>query len=101
MKVLDYLRYVGAVLLIGTFPLAAVGWTWIALGFLLAVGIIDIVLVVAKVHTISQWIHRLFPKAIDAFIVVLLMIFTWFVWGPMIFLPVFLGVVIGHLFWND
>lgn len=73
----------------------------IALSLLVTTGGIDIYLVLNKEDTISNWIHDLFPKQIDAIIVIALMVFTWWVWGPSAFLPVFLGVTVGHLFWND
>ena len=73
---------------------------WPALITLISIGIIDLVLVYKKEDTISNWIHSLFPKQIDYVIMVGILVFTWFVWGPVGFLPMMLGVIFGHLFWT-
>jgi len=98
---MDTLRKIGVVLLGAALLITWLEWTWVALGALLAVGVIDIVLVVKKEKTISQWIHKLFPKAIDAVIMVGIAAYTWAIWGAAGFLPIVMGIVIGHLFWHD
>ena len=75
--------------------------TWIALASLLIVGILDIILVVADSKTASNIIHRWFPKWLDFIIMVGIAVFTWLVWGPAGFLPVVMGIIVGHLFWHD
>lgn len=101
MKTLEYLAPLGAVILVMAFVLTAFGLMWPALATFVVVGIVDLILVIAKKHTISQWIHRLFPKYIDVGIMIGLLIFVWFVMGVPSFLPVLMGCIMGHLFWND
>ena len=92
---------IGATFLIVALGLTWLKLTWWALGSLILVGIIDLILVIAGKDTISNWIHDLFPKAIDVTIMVCLLIYTWFVFGPVGFVPVLIGVIMGHIFWND
>jgi len=91
---------IGALLLIAALVLTWLGLTWWALGVLIATGFVDLYLVLKKKDTISNWIHDLFPRAIDAIIMVGLLIFTWFVFGPTGFVPVLIGVIIGHILWH-
>ncbi len=68
---------------------------------LIGVGVLDIILVIMKVKTISQWIHKLFPQWIDMIIMVVLLIVTWVLMSPTYFMPLLIGVILGHFFWND
>lgn len=97
----DILRKTGAGLIVMAFVLTALDFGVSALLTLLAIGIIDLILVAKKEDTISNFIHKAIPKKIDNLVLVGLLIFTWWMWGPEAFLPVFLGVLIGHLFWNS
>lgn len=63
------------------------------------IGIFDLWLVYKDKTTISQRIHEKFNRWIDALIMVSLLATTWWIWGPGGFVPVMLGVIIGHLFW--
>lgn len=97
----DILRKTGAGLIVTAFALTALGFGVAALLTLLVAGIIDILLVTKKQATISNWVHKVIPKRIDNVILVGLVVFTWWMWGPETFLPVMLGVITGHLFWNS
>lgn len=92
---------IGVALLISALICTWLKWSWIAIALLGAVGIVDLYLVFTKKMTISQWIHGLFPKYIDIIIMVSLLAFTWWIWGPVAFLPVMTGVIVGHLFWQE
>jgi len=69
-----------------------------ALVCLVFVGIIDLWLCYKKLPTISNWVHDLFSKKIDIAIMIGLLVYTWAIWGPVGFVPVLTGVIIGHLF---
>ena len=73
--------------------------SWLVLGILIAVGIYDLYLYFNSKRTLSQVVHAWFPKWIDALIMCGLLAATWAVWGIDGFLPVMLGVIVGHLFW--
>jgi len=94
------LQQLGAAAIIAAFVLTWLSYTWIALGAFGAIAVYDIILAVFKKKTISQWVHDLFPRAIDFAIMILIGIFTWAVFGPVGFLPVAMGIVVGHLFWH-
>jgi hypothetical protein len=100
-QIMSYVRYAGVFALLFAFMFAALQWTWTALVLLLVTGLLDIALVIFKEDTISQWIHGLFPKQVDFVVVILIVVFTWLICGPTAFLPVMLGVIAGHLFWQD
>lgn len=69
---------------------------------LLAAGVIDVILDRKEdQETISQWIHKLFPKKIDVVILIILLVAAWFIAGPSMFLPFCLGAAVGHLFWQE
>jgi hypothetical protein len=68
---------------------------------LIAVGLYDLYLVFKKQKTISQRIHDLFPKWIDAAIMIGLLILTWWIGGIYLFVPVMCGIIVGHLFWQE
>jgi hypothetical protein len=91
----------GAGLLALALALTWLEMTWLALGVLVLVLVVDIVLVAMKADTISRWIHRQFPKAWDMVVMILLLVYTWFVFGATGFVPVLIGVIMGHLFWNE
>ena len=97
---MKYLAQIGAGLIALAMVLTLMSLTWVALAVFVVVGIVDIYLEVTDKETISQWIHRLFPKQIDIGIAIALLILTWWIWGPAGFLPVLMGVIVGHLFWN-
>ena len=61
----------------------------------------NIILFFSDEDTISQWVHRLFPRWMDVTIVVLLLIYTWYVFGFEGFTPILMGVIMGHLFWQE
>lgn len=98
----DYLpQQIGAI-----FIFIALFLTWLnqiewTLGVLAAIGIFDIILYLMDKKTISQWIHRLFPKAIDMMIGITILIITWSIAGPELFLPICIGFILGHLFWQS
>jgi len=93
------LQSIGAVFLVIAFILTIFDLMWYAILSLVIVGLIDIYLVVKDKQTISQRIDSLFDKKIDAGILIGLLVFTWWIWGPAGWLPVMLGVIMGHLFW--
>lgn len=97
---LSLFQIFGTALLLTTLILTYLKITWVALGILLFVVIIDVILVLKSEKTISQWIHKLFPKAVDMIIMIGLLVFTWFVFGAEGFLPVCIGAIMGHLFWQ-
>ena len=84
----------------GVVTLTANQHAWTSLVMLVGVGAIDIFLVIKKKKTISQWIHALFTKKVDIIIMVGILIYTWSLLGPIGFLPVMLGTIFGHLFWQ-
>ncbi len=102
MNIWKTLRVVAGVSLIAAAVLAGFNLVWPAIIALVACGIVDIVLAAKQGEkTLSQWLHKQFHKAIDVSIMIGLLVFTWFVFGPAGFLPIMLGVIMGHLFWND
>ena len=101
METSTILQIVGIALIGLAFIFTYCQWSWIALGTFIAVGIVDIVLAVQKQKTISQGIHKWFPQWGDTIVMVALLAFTWIVWGVTGFLPVIMGVIIGHLFWHE
>ena len=100
-KITRYVAIGGAALLLIALVLTWLELTWFALAALVLVGVVDIYLVIIKADTISQWVHRQFPKAWDMVIMIGLLIYAWAVFGPTGFAPVLIGAIIGHLFWND
>jgi len=101
MKVWDILRKVGAGLLGLSLVLVWFNAYWPALLSLIAIGGIDLALVAKDEDTISNWIHSLFPKKTDSLIMVGILAYTWYLWGAIGFLPMMMGVIVGHLFWNS
>ena len=99
-----YLPQIGASLIAVALVLTYMRETNYALLVLLIVGVIDLFLEIKfkDLPTISRWIHKLFPETIDVAIMIGLLILTWWLFGGAVgFLPVCLGVIIGHLFWNE
>lgn len=74
---------------------------WVALGLFVVVAAVDIALAFYKQKTISQAIHGAFNQRLDYAILVACLVLTWFVWDLAGFLPVLMGVVLGHLFWRE
>jgi hypothetical protein len=100
---MKWLAQVGAGIIAAALVLTYMEQVKYALICLLVAGIIDLVLELKYKDdpTISQWIHTLFPKKIDVGIVIGLLAASWWVFGPVGFLPVCIGVIIGHLFWQE
>lgn len=94
-------QQIGVALILLVFILTLMAETGYALVLLVGIGIFDLILYFQKKRTISQWYHALFPKAIDLPIMIALMGFTWWAFGPTGFLPVLIGVLIGHLAWQE
>lgn len=76
-------------------------WNWIILILLIGIGIFDLYLYFKEQKTISQRIHCMFPKWLDIIIMVGLLVGVWKIGQQKLFIPVMLGVIIGHLFWNE
>lgn len=97
----DAMRKLGALLIALAMLVTWLNLFWIALAILGIIGIIDIILAIKKEDTISQWIHSLFPQWIDYIVMGIIGFYTWMIWGVEGFLPVFIGIIIGHLFWHE
>lgn len=75
---------------------------WIIITILSCIGIFDLYLYFTKQPTFTQRIHRLFPEWLDLVILgVILGCVWWLGSGPETFIPVMVGVILGHLLWND
>jgi hypothetical protein len=74
---------------------------WVPLVVLAGVGVLDIVLAVRGLDTISVWVWWLFPWYVDAAILVGIVVHTFAALGVDGLLPVVLGIIAGHLFWQD
>ena len=94
-------QQIGAALILLVFILTFLAETGYALVLLVGIGLFDLILYFMKKKTISQWYHMLLPKALDAIVLIFLMIFTWWIFGPAGFLPVLMGLLFGHLFWGE
>lgn len=97
----EVLRWVGAGLLVMALVLTWFKLTVLALVALAGAVTVDIGLVVGREKTISQWIHALLPRWGDYAVLAALAVFSWAVFGPGVFLPLAVGVVAGHLFWQE
>ena len=95
------LQIIGAIAIIVALVLTWQAQAAYALYTLIGVGVLDLYLHFAKKDTISQWIHHLFPRQIDVGIAITILLYTWHVFGPIGFLPVLIGVIMGHLFWQE
>jgi len=93
-------QVMGVLVMLVAFVLAAFYLYWSAVITFLIVGLLDVVLVLSKQKTISQWVHKQFGKWIDFLIAIGLLTFVWLVYGIEGFLPVLMGVIVGHLFTN-
>jgi len=98
---LEYLSKIGAGLLIVALILTYLAETGYALGVLLIIALLDLYLEATDKPTISHWIHLLFKKKIDFIIMIGILGFTWWVISPVGFLPVCIGCIVGHLFWQS
>jgi hypothetical protein len=94
-------QQIGAALILLVFILTFMAETGYALVLLVGIGIFDLILYFMKKKTISQWYHALFPKVIDLVILIALICFTWWIFGPAGFLPVCIGILAGHLTWQE
>jgi len=75
---------------------------WIMLTVLICIGLFDLYLYFTKQKTISQRVHQLFPKWMDIVIMCLLLGCIWWLFGGIkTFVLVMIGVIIGHLFWQE
>jgi len=69
---------------------------------LICVGVFDLYLLHTKQPTFSQRIHRLFPKWLDIVIMCVLLGCVWWLFGGVgTFVKVLIGVIVGHLFWQE
>jgi hypothetical protein len=101
---MKYLAEIGAGLIAVSFVLMGMGKHEYALGSLVVVGILDLILSYKDRETITQWIHSLFLRQIDVGIMIGLLVLTWWLMGGgegTTFLPILMGCIIGHLFWNE
>jgi len=94
------LQMIGAGLLVVALLLTWIRFDWIAIFVLGIVGILDIYLLKKHKMTISELIHNLFPRSMDITLMIILLATTWWL-GPPTFLPVMVGVIIGHLLWSE
>lgn len=74
--------------------------TWAILIFLISVGVYDLYLSFTRKKTITQKVHRWFPRWGDAIVLCGIMVGIWAIFGPNYFTTVLTGVIIGHLFWG-
>jgi len=98
---MKYLAQLGAALLAVALILTWRQYTWPALLTLIAAGGFDLYLEMDNKQTISQWIHSLWGKKVDVGIMIGILIYTWGVFGPEGFVPVLIGCIAGHLFWQE
>lgn len=69
---------------------------------LICIGVFDLYLYFTNQLTFSQRIHRLFPKWLDIIIMCVLLGCVWWLFGGVsTFVKVLIGVIVGHLFWQD
>ena len=74
---------------------------WLIVLILLLVGIYDWNLYSSGKKTISQKYHKMFPQWIDSIILIVIGGLTWWLFSEKVFALWALGVVCGHLFWED
>lgn len=75
---------------------------WLILVALIMIGLFDLYLYFTGQRTFSQRIHRLLPKWADILIMIGLLVLTWWLLGgEKMFVPVMVGIIIGHLFWQE
>jgi len=97
----DYrLQQIGALALIIVLIFIGLGFFEIPVILLSLIGAFDVTLFLFEKKTISQWIHALFPKAIDMIIGIGLLALGWLIFGPETCLFIFIGFILGHLFWQ-
>ena len=103
----DKLQKTGSMFIFIAFILTWLNLGWFAIVSFAFVGLVDLFLVFKDNDTISQWIHRQFPSWGDVLVMIGLLIFTYVAFdqkqiSPVSgFLPVLMGIIIGHLFWNS
>ena len=97
---MKHLAKVGAVLIAIALVLTWQDKAWTSVQFLIAVGIIDIILERKDEQTISQWVHSKFKKAIDVAIMISLVVYMIFRENATIetFNVALIYVIIGHFF---
>lgn len=69
--------------------------------FLIGAGGYDLYLCFRDKRTISQRIHAWFPKWLDMVVLCGILGLIWWLLGPNYFVTVLIGVILGHLFWQD
>jgi len=75
---------------------------WLILIVLIMIGLFDLYLCLTGQKTFSQRIHRLLPKWADILVMIGLLVCTWWLFGgEKMFVPVMIGVIMGHLFWQE
>lgn len=83
--------------------------SWTILIILIAIGVFDLYLYFTKQKTLSQgWLFdrlglKIDPpsRAVKAGILIGLMILVWVFGGVSLFVRVLIGVILGHLLWQD
>ncbi len=75
-------------------------FTWIVLVLLAIIGVADLTLAFTKQKTISQRYHKLFPQWLDLVIMIALLAVIWIFLGVVVFVPIVVGTVLGHLAWH-
>jgi len=73
----------------------------ITLIILMLVGVYDLYLYFSGQLTISQHIHKMFPKAIDLVILCVILGVVWYGLGLSTFVVMTIGSILGHLFFQS
>lgn len=68
--------------------------------FLIGVGVYDIYLSQTGKKTITQKVHKWFPRWGDSLVVCGIMGCTWWILGPNYFTTGLCYLIVGHLFWG-
>lgn len=92
------MKKIGAGLLAGSLLLMWKAEWGFAYAFLIAAGILDLILVYKHKETISQWVQDLFDKKIDIGIIAAISVLTLLCFGVSYFLFMLIGFLICHLF---
>jgi hypothetical protein len=78
---------------------------WILLIALAALGLYDLYLELSKQQTVTQKLgvyFRDWPKWAGYVVMIVTVVLGWWLCGGITFaLPLIIGIVIGHLLWND
>lgn len=91
---------VGALMFVAALIVSCFNQVLIPIILLIGVGVLDLWLLWKREDTITRWIDRQFPKWVDLSIVVCVLALSWWWFGPVGFLPLCMGVIVGHLFWK-